>query len=106
AVGFAIDADRLMGALNRQKIEVSVDYQNKMILYKTSQQKEAIRLASSLRSKGERLVLMRKRSNVTEDEYIEYSKRMGIEEIYFIQTQNVVRVVNVANNSVSEKVIE
>lgn len=105
AVGFAIDADRLMGALNRQKIEVSVNYNNKMILYKTSQQKEAIRFAASLRDKGEKIVLMRKRSSVTEDEYMEYAKRMGIEEVYFIQTQNMVRAVNVSDNSVSEKVI-
>lgn len=102
AVGFAIDEDQLMVALNRQKVDISVDYENKMVLYKTSQQKEAIELASTLRKKGERLILMRKRSSVAEEEYTEYAKRMGIEEIYFLQTQNTVRIVNVTDNTVKE----
>lgn len=102
AVGFAINLDQLMVALNRQKIAVPIDYDNKMILYKTSRQKEAVELASSLRERGERIVLMRKRSNVTEDEYMEYAKRTGISQVYFMQTQNTVRIVNVADNTAQE----
>lgn len=102
AVGFAINLDQLMVALNRQKIEVPIDYDNKMILYKTSRQKEAVELASSLRERGERIVLMRKRSNVTEDEYMEYAKRTGISQVYFMQTQNTVRIVNMADNTAQE----
>ena len=73
-----------------------------MILYKTSRQKEAVELASSLRERGERIVLMRKRSNVTEDEYMEYAKRTGISQVYFMQTQNTVRIVNMADNTAQE----
>lgn len=102
AVGFAINLDQLMVALNRQKIEVPINYDNKMILYKTSRQKEAVELASSLRERGERIVLMRKRSNVTEDEYMEYAKRTGISQVYFMQTQNTVRIVNMADNTAQE----
>lgn len=84
AVGFAINEDQLMVALNRQKIEVEIEYDNSMILYKSELHGDAIKLASKLRAKGDKIVLMRKRSSVTEEEYIEYAKRMGINKIHCI----------------------
>ena len=101
-MGFAINADQLMVALNRQKIDIPVDYNNKLVLYRSELHKEALTLASDMRGDGKNVILMRKRSSVTEDGYIEYAKRMGVDEVYFMQTQKKTKIVNVADNTVRE----
>lgn len=102
AVGFAINADQLMVALNRQKIDVPVSYCNKLVLYKSEMHGDALRLASDMRKEGVNVVLMRKRSSISDDGYIEYAHRMGIDEVFFIQSHKKNKVVDVANNSVRE----
>lgn len=102
AVGFAINADQLMVALNRQKIEVPISYDNKLVLYRSELHKEALALTSEMRKNGENVILMRKRSCVTEDDYIEYAKRMSVNEVYFMQTSKKIKIVNVADNSVRD----
>lgn len=97
AVGFAINEDQFMVAMNRQKIDISIDYSNSMILYKNGLHDEAIKLATELRKKGEKIVLMRKRSSITEEEYVSYSKRMGIEKIHYMIAKDKSKDIDVDN---------
>ena len=42
------------------------------------------------------------RLDVKVSSYIEYAKRMGVDEVYFMQTQKKTKIVNVADNTVRE----
>ncbi len=95
AVGFAINQDQLMAALSRQRMEIRVDYYYDMILYKNGLHDEAIKLASELRKKGEKIILMRKRSSITEEDYINYSIRMGIKKIHYMITKEKLKEIEV-----------
>ena len=103
AIGFAINVDQLMVALSRQKIEVAVDYSSSMVLYKTTYQKQAIKFATEMRSKGHKIVLMRKRSSISEEQYKEYALRMGIDKVYTIISADKMRVDDYSNNSTEER---
>lgn len=105
AIGFAINVDQLMVALSRQKIEVEVDYSNSMVLYKTVHQKQAISFATAMRNKGHKIVLMRKRSSISEDQYKEYALRMGIDKVYTIISPDKMRVDDYTNDTSEEKSI-
>ncbi len=85
AIGFAIDIDRLMSALSRQKIDVPVNYDKTMVLYMPSMQKNAIDLASMLRHSGINTELIRKRSVKNIDDYIDYAARFDINTIYYLE---------------------
>lgn len=89
AIGFAINADGLMSALSRQKIEVPVDYDNTMVLYTPAAQASAIELAGLLRSKGICTELVRKRSRQALEEYINYSKRSSVSQIYLMEGKEI-----------------
>ena len=58
AVGFAIVIDRLMMAMDRQKIPVDTETQVTAVLYKPEDKKEAIKIACRLRSQGKKAALM------------------------------------------------
>ena len=88
AIGFAIDVDRLLSALTRQKIEIPVDYDNTMVLYTQSASKTAIRLSGELRANDERIVLVRKRSNKTLEDYIDYCHRRSISKIILLENKD------------------
>lgn len=103
AVGFAINEEQLMVALNRQKIDIPVDYNYGMILYKTANQDEAIKLAKRLRDKGLRIVLMRKRTSFSDENYVDYANRMGINTIYELSSGNNVKIMNLSENT-TEKI--
>lgn len=105
AIGFAINVDQLMVALSRQKIDVSIDYSNSMILYKTANQKQAINFAKEMRSKGKKIVLMRKRSKISDAEYKNYAERMGIDKVYNIISSDKMIVDDYKLNTSEEKSI-
>ena len=85
AIGFAIDVDRLMSALSRQKIDVAVNYDKTMVLYMPSMQKNAIDLAGMLRKSGVNTELIRKRSVKNIDDYIAYATHFDINTIYYLE---------------------
>lgn len=85
AIGFAFIVDSLMLALSRQKIDVSVNYENTMVLFMPSAGKHAIKLAGILRDNGINTELIRKRSGKKLEEYIEYCKRSSVSKIYLLE---------------------
>ena len=100
AVGFAIAVDQLMLALSRQKIEVSIDLVNTMILYHSNSQKIAVPLANHFRNSGLSIQLHRKSLHKSLDEYIAFAKREHIEGILYIdQTGEEIQVWNLAEKT-------
>lgn len=84
AIGFAVVADQLMFALSRQKIQVEVEHHGELIVYAKGQLKDAIFLASKLRSQGKNVELMGMDSGKSRDDYMCYGTRNHMEKVTFL----------------------
>lgn len=84
AIGFAVNLDQLMVALERQHIKLGKRDNKKMILYGVENQREAINYTKTLRSENECVMMVRKRSNHQMEDYISYAKRSNVSEIIII----------------------
>lgn len=102
SIGFAVRVDELMMALARQKIDVPIEADATMILYKTAQQKTAIGLAGQYRRSGLNVELMRFSSKKELADYIEYGKRHQIGGILFFEHASTVKVINLSSGQVDE----
>ena len=84
AVGFAIEVDRLMSALSRQKICTKTDDVDTMILYEDSARAEAIRMAGELRAEKKSVQLLRKDSLHSFSEYLACASRQKIKSLIYL----------------------
>lgn len=84
AIGFAVNLDQLMVALERQHIKLGERDNKKMILYGVENQREAINYTKTLRSENECVMMVRKRFNHQMEDYISYAKRSNVSEIIII----------------------
>lgn len=90
SVGFAIYVDDLMSAISRNKIDISIDHSNLLILYDRENQKSAIQLAADLRNKDKKIELIRQSAKHNLDDYITYARKMHFSGIYhFLDHENV-----------------
>ncbi len=87
AIGLAIVIDQLMTALSRQKL-LGTDIVQGIILYPQSLRDVALKNAEEMRGKGKIVQLVRKSSSVPLEEYKEYAKRMGIERILYLKSED------------------
>lgn len=92
AIGFAVNVDQLLVAISRQHISLPAAKEKKMILYPVNLQKEAINLTKSLRSENECVMMVRKRSNHTMDEYSSYAKRYQCNELLIVKENDVEKI--------------
>lgn len=95
SVGFGINLDQLMLALDRQKIDVDADITASILLYERENKAQAIRRACVLRAEGMRLQLMKKFHEKTLEDYIALAKRSFIDKIYYIDTDGKEHVLRV-----------
>lgn len=84
AVGFKISVDGVMTALDRQKIAVETSMTESMLLMEQEQAENGINLASRLRGKGCRLAILQKEEEQKLEDYLEYARKAGIKQIYYI----------------------
>lgn len=77
AIGFAIYVDRLLFALNSQRVEFDDDSEFEVIIYDALKRSEAIAMANELRSNGICTELILKSDNITIDEYVNFKKTEG-----------------------------
>lgn len=78
ATGFAFVVDRLMSALARQKVDMDVSVHKVLIVYQTSQAREAVARAVELRSQGKTVELMPRQIG---RDYEAYARKHEIEEM-------------------------
>ena len=97
-VGFAIYADDLMSAISRNKIPVEIDYSNVLVLYDYEQQKEAINLACQLRSKEQKVELIRMSKRHDIQEYVKYGKNMHFSKLIYFEDAEHVRVFSLSDD--------
>ena len=98
SVGFAIYVDDLMSAISRNKINVDIDYSNMLILYDREYQKEAIRLAASLRENDTKTELIRQSAKHNLDDYIAYARKMHFSGIYHFESAEDVLVISMIDD--------
>ncbi len=99
SIGFSITMDRLMAALNRQKIDIPIAKNTTMILYDTAKAEYAILLAKNNRSVNMAVNLIEKDSNKSMDEYIEYCNKNYIGGIVYIKEDDTASVINAATKT-------
>lgn len=95
SVGFGINLDQLMLALDRQKIAVDADITASILLYEREKKDQAVRRACMLRRDGAKIQLMKKFREKTLEDYISLAKRSFIDRIYYIDadgSETVIRV--------------
>ncbi len=95
SVGFGINLDQLMLALDRQKIHVDSDIAASILLYEREYKEQAIGRACELRSQGVKLQLMKKFHEKTLDDYVALAKRSFIDKIYYIDADGKESVIEV-----------
>lgn len=85
AIGFTLMVDTLINALSRQKIQIPVDAQTAIYLYKKEAMKDAILAADISRGMGLSVALVCMDESKTIDDYIEYAKRHNMCELYYFE---------------------
>lgn len=85
AIGFAVVIDQLLAALSRQKVEISVESDQTLIVYREEMQSDAIHQAELLRKQGTGAVLITWEDTKTEEDYQAYARRMHMNEVIFLR---------------------
>lgn len=106
AIGLAILVDQLLLALSRQKIEITAQPENTLILYKNTLLENAIILANHFRNTGMNIELLCETAGYTMENYIAYSKRNGIGGILYFETPELIKVIHSESGEIQEAKIE
>lgn len=85
SIGFAVVVDQLMAALSRQKIEIPVQDQQILIVYKDSKHADAIKKALALREDGTGVSLVKWETGKRKEDYDAYAKRMHMQDIIYME---------------------
>ena len=84
SIGFSLIIDRLMAAINRQNIEIEVEYSGVLLVYSGDKLQDAVKRANELRKDGINVCMIRKNDNKSESQYIEYAKASQLSDVVYI----------------------
>ena len=84
SIGFAVVTDQLLAALSRQKIKLPAESGGTLLVYRESQQAEAIQQAELLRGQGEPVSLVLWEEAKPKEAYQAYGERMHKMEVQFL----------------------
>jgi ATP phosphoribosyltransferase regulatory subunit len=90
SMGFAINLDQLLIAINRQKIEIPSERKKTLLIYTEENRKNAVNLAMELRRDGMETTLIRKKSDREISEYENFAKRNDIDNVMYISGTNII----------------
>ena len=100
AIGFSITVDKLMMALERQKIDCHKKNAGTMILYEEPAYDTAIGIAKEHRSKDMMVNMLLKNSDRTINDYIEYSKKNGLGGILYVRDKENLEIINASTEEI------
>ena len=100
AIGLAIVIDQLMLALARQKLLEEPQLSDTLILYKKSNRRQAIALAKHFRQEDINTVLQLSNDNLMVEDYSSYAARMNIGGILYLDNDQDIKVINIAEGTV------
>ncbi len=92
AVGFMVVIDDLMAAIASQKIDMRIEKNDTLILYKNSFMKSAIALAKKLRSEQQNVELIQIKEDKKTETYVEFAKRNKIGRIIWMQSEELIEI--------------
>lgn len=100
AIGFKINVDGLMTALDRQHIQVETPVRESVLLMDKNQSENCLKLAAGLRSRGERIAVFQMDEGMTGDDYMEKARRAGYDKLYMVSPSGAaVTIYDVADGS-------
>ncbi len=101
AIGLAIVIDQLMLALSRQKLLPVPEARDTLILYRENYRKQAIALAEHFRKDGINTILRLSKEEKSPVDYLEYTKRMSIGGILYLDNDSEIKVMDAATGNIS-----
>lgn len=99
AIGLAIVSDQLILALTRQNLFDDSVLGGTVLLYPQELREKALAIAEKKRSQGKSVQMLRKSSKKDFSDYCEYAKRMGHDEILYLEGEDCLTVYSVADDS-------
>lgn len=84
SIGFAVVVDQLMAALSRQKLQIPVERDCRLIVYTEDRKPEAIAMAMEYRSKGQQVLLTGQTEGKTKEDYASYAERFGCTQTTYL----------------------
>ena len=106
AIGFAFYIEDLMKAITSQKVEVSIDNSDSIILYDIEYQKYAIRFANHLRKSDRKVELIRKSKKKDVKDYVEYGKHNHFSGMFYLTSDKTVDVYDFVAEDIGSALIE
>ena len=106
AIGFAINVDQLLLALTRQKIVITTDRTNCLVVFEQEEQQSGIVLSEYFRKQEKLVEQTRRRTRHTISDYIAYAKREQIKEIYYIKNRKQILVIQTEDGKERETNLE
>ena len=100
AVGFVVEVDSLVNAIERQNVEIPIADIKTMILYPAYLEKAAIRMAMEKRADGLDVACVRFAEDQVLDYYREYGVRNQFGGIVYIRSEEEAYAINLGNNEV------
>ena len=100
AIGLAIVIDQLMLALSRQNLLPAPEAHDTLILYTRDYRKQAIALAGQFRKEGINTILQMSNGSVQWEQYLDYSKRMSIGGILYLDNDTEIKVVEASTGNI------
>lgn len=90
SIGFSITLDRLMAAITRQGLDISLDLSGTLIVYENSEFIKAVSEAADLRKKGERVCMIEYNTQITDSQYAEYAQGSMLERTIFLKKDSII----------------
>lgn len=91
AIGMCIVLDQLMLALDRQHLLNDQVLGGTILLYTADVREKAHQILTKLRGEGKTVQMMRKSTRKEMDQYQEYAKRIGADEILYVQKDEILK---------------
>lgn len=88
SVGFAVTVDQVLVAMSRQKIDIKLPNNTKVVVYDKKFEKEAIKLSAKLRSENIKVKLMMLSNDRDIEYYKEYCKNFNISQMMYVEDVN------------------
>lgn len=94
SIGFAIVIDELLNAFTRQKLSIPYQCKNRLIVYVENRTVEAIKYAKKFREQEKQTELIKKETDHTIEDYINYAKHKLCGSILYLGEQNQIVMYN------------
>lgn len=87
SIGFGIVVDQLMAALSRQKIQLEVEEDQILLIYREDQMEKAVQKAQNLRKAGSLVSMVPESLDRSREDYFAYAMKNHISKVQFLDDE-------------------